>query len=330
MTALVLWMLLHSALAALATGLARRYALRRQLLDQPGERRSHLLPTPRGGGVAIVATVLLGLAWLLLQWPQQQEFLAYFAVGLVLVAGIGWWDDHRPLSPWLRLAIHALAALVLAWAVYRATAAMLPAGLAFVAVMALVNVWNFMDGIDGLSASQAAICSAGLALVIGTGPWAWLAAGLFAAICGFLPFNFPKAKIFLGDVGSGALGYLLAGLLVAAYLSARVPWPLLLLPVCAFLIDAGFTLGMRILRGERWWQPHVEHAYQRWAHKRGAHILVTSAYAVFSLLAVILMLSALRLPPAVMLPVCLSWYGFAAALWARKRRDIQLSRETDR
>ena len=74
----------------------------------------------------------------------------------------------------------------------------------------MVNVWNFMDGIDGLAASQAAIAAAGLALVLGAGPWAWLGAGLFAAIAGFLPFNFPKARVFLGDVGSGALGYLLA------------------------------------------------------------------------------------------------------------------------
>ena len=329
MEATTTWVLLSFLLAAAGTWLARRYALRFQLLDQPGERRSHAVSTPRGGGISIVVCMLLGIAWVGIQQPQLGLLMMCLAVGLLLVAGIGWMDDHRPLSPLLRLAVQALAALVLAVAFHRATASLSTAVIAFVAVMVMVNVWNFMDGIDGLAASQAAIAAAGLALLLDAGVWSWLAAGLFTAIAGFLPFNFPKAQIFLGDVGSGALGYLLAALLVAGHLSVAgsIPWPLLLLPVSAFLVDAGFTLAMRMLNRERWWQPHVQHTYQVWARRLGQHVPVTLAYAVFSLLAVILALAALRWSPAATIWICCAWYGFAILAWARLRRDVKLSKE---
>lgn len=323
------WMLPSFLLAAAGTWLARRYALRFELMDQPGERRSHTVSTPRGGGISIVVCMLLGMAWIALRAPQQAALMACLAVGLSLVAGIGWVDDHRPLPPLLRLAVQAIAALVLAVGFHRATGSLSTAAIAFAAVMVMVNVWNFMDGIDGLAASQAAIAAVGLGLLLGASVWFWLAAGLFSAIAGFLPFNFPKARIFLGDVGSGALGYLLAALLVAAHQSTAgpIPWPLVLLPVSAFLIDAGFTLAMRILNRERWWQPHVQHAYQVWAKRLGRHAPVTLAYAVFSLLAVILMLAALRWSPITTIWISCAWYGFAILAWARLRRDVRLNKE---
>ncbi|HYM86296.1 MAG TPA: lipopolysaccharide biosynthesis protein, partial [Pseudoxanthomonas sp.] len=114
-------MLLSFLLAAVGTWLARRYALRFQLLDQPGERRSHAVATPRGGGISIVACMLLGIAWAGFHQPQHALLLTCLAAGLLLVAGIGWVDDHRPLSPLLRLMVQALAALLLAYAFHRAT-----------------------------------------------------------------------------------------------------------------------------------------------------------------------------------------------------------------
>lgn len=317
------WMLLHLVLAAGGTWLARHYALRRRLLDQPGERRSHSVATPRGGGISIVVVMLLGCAWLLLpllQWPGHGLVLGCFAIGLALVAGIGWVDDHRPLSPWLRLVVQALAAAVFAWAIQRTTGGLMLGWATFTLVMVLVNVWNFMDGIDGLAASQAGIAAGGFAMLL-AGPWGWLAAGLVAAVGGFLPFNFPRARIFLGDVGSGALGYLVAGLLVAALVAGEAAWPLLLLPISAFVVDAGFTLAMRILRRERWWAPHVQHAYQGWARRSGGgHMTVTLSYAGFSLMAVLLMLVATHWPLQYGFWACLAWYGFAIVVWARLRR----------
>lgn len=322
MTALPVWMLLHLVLAATGTWLARRYALNKRLLDQPGERRSHAVATPRGGGIAIVVSVLLGIVWLALKNPADAFLLGCFAIGLLLVAGIGWVDDHRPLPAWPRLLVHALAALLLAWGVHSSTPGLFAPVLAFVLAMALVNVWNFMDGIDGLAGSQAAIVALAMAFLLAGGVWGWIAAGLVAALAGFLPFNFPKARIFLGDVGSGALGFLLAGLLAAAFDSDRVAWPLLLLPVSAFLVDAGFTLGMRILRRERWWAPHVQHTYQKWASRTVSHVGVTLAYAGFSLMAVMLVLVGRNWTDYGSAGICLVWFLGAGILWARMRRDI--------
>src|SRR5690606_16503734 len=194
-------------LSALGTWLARAYALRRQLVDQPGERRSHSVATPRGGGIAIVVVVLLvagGVAASGGGGPASQGLLATFAGGLAMVALAGLVDDHRPLSPWLRLGVHVLAAGWLAIAGWRGRPAAAVA--TFVAIVVLVNVWNFMDGIDGIAATQAVLFAGGLAVAL-DGAWSVLAAALAAAALGFLPYNLPRARIFMGDVGSGAIGF---------------------------------------------------------------------------------------------------------------------------
>lgn len=323
------WIVLPLLVSLAATWLARRYALRKHLLDQPGDRRSHAVATPRGGGISILVCMLLAMGWTAVSSPAHAISMIGLGAGLLLVGGIGWLDDHRPLSPILRLIVQAIAGVLAGGVFYRATGMIQVAGLAFVAVMVLVNVWNFMDGINGLAASQAAIAAAGLGLLIGVSPWSWLAAALFASACGFLPFNFPHARIFLGDVGSGTLGYLLACLLVAASLLDRVPGLLLLLPISAFLIDAGFTLAVRMLARERWWEPHVQHLYQSSARKLGGHTFVTLAYALFSLLAVIMLLAAVRWKQAAMVWGTLAWYLMAILVWARLRKDVSLSREMD-
>jgi UDP-N-acetylmuramyl pentapeptide phosphotransferase/UDP-N-acetylglucosamine-1-phosphate transferase len=286
------WLAWVFALAVAGTWLARSYALRKALLDLPGERRSHATPTPRGGGIAIVAAILPVLAWLAWRDPAYTPALAAIGGGLLLVAGIGWIDDHRSLSPGLRLAVHAIAAALLACALLALGAGAGKAACGFVLALVLVNAWNFMDGIDGLATSQALLAALGYALFAGAGPVAWLGLALAAACAGFLPFNLPRASIFLGDVGSGALGYLVATL--AALALVDTSWqqsPLLLLPVVAFGADTGLTLGRRMLRGERWWQPHVQHAFQCWA-RVGGHARVTAAFFAWTLVEVAFMLVA--------------------------------------
>lgn len=318
------WLLLHFLLAAAGTGLARRYALSRQLLDQPGERRSHAVATPRGGGIAIVLVLLLATVLLAIRMPASRELLLAFGASLGLVAGIGWWDDHRPLSPLGRLLVHLLAALIFALALYRATHHGWQAVLAVAAILALVNVWNFMDGIDGLATSQALIAAIPMAFVL-PGPWAWLAAALFAACCGFLPFNFPRARIFLGDVGSGALGFALAALLACAPgvtpAASSAPWWLLLLPMAAFLVDASFTLASRMLSGERWWKPHVSHLYQRAARRHG-HLAVTLAYAAFSGVTLLLMWKLSNVAPGSSLAGIVACYATAFVVWGTLRKGL--------
>ena len=152
---LAVWLMLHAGVSALATWLALVYARRRNLVDLPGARRSHAVATPRGGGIGITCALLVGCAVLLLSNPgQSPAALACFALGLLLVAGIGWIDDHRPLSPWLRLVVQCLAGALLAWGLHGVEGRWAWALLTAALVPVLVNVWNFMDGIDGLAASQ--------------------------------------------------------------------------------------------------------------------------------------------------------------------------------
>jgi UDP-N-acetylmuramyl pentapeptide phosphotransferase/UDP-N-acetylglucosamine-1-phosphate transferase len=307
------WGFLYFGIGLAGTWLARRYAMQRNLFDHPGARRSHLVATPRGGGLSIVVALLMAAIALAVRDPQQRTLLVAFAVGLTLVAGIGMLDDHHPLSPWLRLVVHASAALLLALAIDHVFADMRLAAIAFVAALVLTNVWNFMDGINGLAATQALLLVAVIAC-IADGAWSLLAIALAAASLGFLPYNFPTARIFLGDVGSGAMGFAIAALGVTALDPIDASSWLLMLPLSAFLLDAGLTLLRRMLRGERWWAPHTQHAYQVLARRAG-HTAVTVAYGFWTLLGWAIMLGLREAPPNFMLSIGIAWYISGAFLW---------------
>ncbi|QDQ74737.1 glycosyltransferase family 4 protein [Pseudoluteimonas lycopersici] len=310
------WCLLHVAIGVAGTWLARRYALRRQLIDQPGDRRSHAVATPRGGGIAIVASALLAFGWLASTHAMPGTEVAMLATGLVLVAGIGWLDDHRPLSPWLRLGVHAVSAFMVGFSIWQQGHSLEAAVLGFGLTVVLINVWNFMDGIDGLATSQALLVAAGWAWLAWPDPWAWVLFAVAAACLGFLPSNLPPARIFLGDVGSGALGYLLAvGLLWLPAGTPRWTW-LAWLPLSAFLVDAALTLLVRILRGERWWAPHLQHAYQRWVARSGRHGPVSLAYALWTACAVATMVLARGAGTGVGAAALGIGYAAAAMIWA--------------
>jgi UDP-N-acetylmuramyl pentapeptide phosphotransferase/UDP-N-acetylglucosamine-1-phosphate transferase len=319
-----IWIAILFLVSLVGTWVARRYAMHRELLDQPGERRSHDVATPRGGGIAIVVSLLLATLWLIAHEPAHAPMLGAFAAGLSLVAGIGWLDDHRPLSPWPRLAVQGIAALLLAWSVHQQGGGLPAAAIAFLAAMILVNVWNFMDGIDGLAVTQALLVALGFGLLAGSGAVSWLSLALVAACLGFLPYNLPKARIFLGDVGSGALGYALATL--GSWLLLRDDGSgasalLLLLPVSAFLIDASLTLAARMIAGQRWWLPHTEHAYQHWVRRIHAHGRVTLAYGAWTFLATVCMLAMGKADPGFIIPMLAAVFVLGAIAWSSLRRD---------
>ncbi|MFC5568876.1 glycosyltransferase family 4 protein [Lysobacter yangpyeongensis] len=320
---MALWLLLYFVIGLAGTWVARRYAIRRELIDHPGERRSHDMPTPRGGGISIVLALLIAACVIGWRDPRHIVLVAAFVAGLLLVSGVGLLDDHRPLSPWLRLGVQALASMLVALAAAGTWGSVPLALLAFVATMALTNIWNFMDGINGLAVSQAALVALGLAFV--SASWGWLALALVAACLGFLPFNFPRARIFLGDVGSGALGFALAVLLVIATAGASFPPVLLLMPLAAFVVDSSLTLARRMLRGERWWMPHAQHAYQRWAAGAGTHTIVTLVYAGWTAIGWLCVWWLTR-APALATVGCASWLALSVAAWA----CVQYLLSTDR
>ena len=312
------WVALHLAVGFAGTWVALRYAQWRDLIDHPGERRSHHVATARGGGAAIVAALLVAATAMVLRDAHQARLVGAFAAGLVLVGGVGLVDDHRPLSAWIRLFAHGVAALLLASVVLDATAAWPLAIVTFVAAMVLTNVWNFMDGINGLAATQAIIVATALGVAAsasnGSDTTALIAAALAAACVGFLPYNFPRARIFLGDVGSGSIGYAVAALGSLTLLQhEKLSW-LLLLPLSGFLVDSGLTMLRRMIRCEAWWTPHSQHAYQVWARRSG-HTRVTLAYAGWTAAGVGLMLAGRGMPAYFMLYIALAWYTTAGLLW---------------
>jgi len=314
------WMalLVLALLSAGLTWLARRYALRRQLLDHPGERRSHHVATPRGGGIAIVVTVLAGTAVGAFLYPAAAPQLAVFAAGLVMVAGIGWWDDHRPLPAVRRLLVHMLASALLAGLAWQATGNALQALLLFLVATALVNLWNFMDGINGIASGYALVGALSLAVVMPM-PFALIAVVVAAGCLGFLPFNFPRARIFMGDVGSGALGYLMAALAGLASVVTDINWLALLIPLSAFIVDAGFTLSSRMLTGQRWMEPHTQHVYQRAVKAGSSHTRVTGVYILVGLVGAAVLVASVPLPPLQQAGVAAAWGALLACLWAVMR-----------
>ena len=278
------WAGVQSALLSLLlVGLVRRMALRQGVLDHPSERSSHAAPTPRGGGLGLMLAAFT--LWALEAIRLGRATLLIALAGAALVATVGWIDDRRGLSVGVRLTTHVLAAIsVGGLAAGGASTALLSIMLlvwwAFWTV-ASINLVNFMDGINGLVASQIAVFASSLALFGGGDAGAPYFAIVVAAACvGFLPWNFPRARIFLGDVGSGGLGFLVPLLALLTMQSANVDIVRAHLPLFPLYGDAVWTIVRRWRNGERITQPHRSHLYQRLANGGMGHTRVTALYAL--------------------------------------------------
>lgn len=272
-----------------------RWALRHQVLDQPNSRSSHRVPTPRGGGVGIVLAVLLNL----FLWAWHRDFsdpvVIAFGLGALLLAAVSWLDDLRGLSALLRLAVQIGTALGVVLALgaspgmagWPMVTGWLTASFLTVWIVTHVNFYNFMDGIDGLAACQSAV--AGLAWMI-AGWWlgevmiAGLGCALLAATLAFLFFNWPPARIFMGDVGAAFLGFF-SGTLPLLSPVPRLADTLVFAALVSapFLVDASMTIVKRLINRENLLQAHRSHQYQRlvatgWSHRR-----VTLIYAGWAL-----------------------------------------------
>lgn len=243
------------------TAVLRRYALNRSIIDIPNARSSHSIPTPRGGGVAIVVAFLLSLVLLAcLQLQSYAQITALFGSG-ILVAVIGFMDDHGHIAARWRLLGHFLAAI---WALLWLDG--LPAlsffgvsielgwlghALAVVYLVWMLNLYNFMDGIDGIASLEAICVCVALTLsywMTGHESMIWAPLLLAMTVIGFLYWNFPPARIFMGDAGSGFLGVILGVLSIqAAWVGSEFffAWVIML---GVFIVDATFTLLRRLIR----------------------------------------------------------------------------------
>jgi Fuc2NAc and GlcNAc transferase len=290
--------LLSAGLSLLLTGLIRRYALTRNLLDVPNSRSSHQVPTPRGGGLAIVVTFFAGLLFLWLIGSLPPQILLALSGAGGLVAWVGFLDDRGHIAPQWRLAAHFLGAawglfwlgqlpplsvfdhlLYLGWTGYL---------LAALYLVWLLNLYNFMDGIDGIAGIEAiTVCLGGGLVAVLSAPagqdW-WIPALLLSAVAGFLFWNFPRARIFMGDSGSGFLGLTLGLLSIqAAQVAPELFWCWLIL-LGVFIVDATTTLFRRMIRGEPFHEAHRSHAYQYASRRFASHRQVSIAVGLINLL----------------------------------------------
>jgi len=287
MTETLRWTAALSALVALVSvGLVRRLALRHGVLDHPTDRSSHRVATPRGGGLGLLLGVLAGCAW---RAPHSVSWTVVLVVlGGAAVAAVGWIDDRRGLSVRARLLVHVVsAAAVGAAATTDASSGVLVVGLFAwwtICTVSSINLVNFMDGINGLVALQIAVFALSLALFPDPTNAASVVQMAVAGACiGFLPWNFPRARIFLGDVGSGALGFFVPALAILAMRGQGVDVIRAGLPLLPLFGDAIWTILRRWRNGERLTTPHRSHLYQRLANDRLGHAAVTIIYTVMAI-----------------------------------------------
>ncbi|MCK5585594.1 glycosyltransferase family 4 protein [Candidatus Bipolaricaulota bacterium] len=274
----------------IGTAWIRRLALRLKMVDIPNARSSHEVPTPRGGGIVFSVLFLLAVTGFLVgSAPHSNIWIALLGGG-ALVSLVGWLDDCRQLPSFVRLALYAVAA---AWATgwigglpaLSLGFADVPLGwagyfISWAIMLAFTNIYNFMDGIDGLAASEGAIVAliAGILLLCSGQPFiGWLFIGLSVALLGFLRWNWQPARIFMGDAGSNLLGFVFAtAALATGRLSSVSIWVWAIL-LGVFVVDGFLTFGRRLAKRLPPYQAHRTHAYQGAVQSGYSHAQVTAA-----------------------------------------------------
>ncbi len=248
--------------------------------DQPNARSSHDTPTLRGGGLAPLAVIFLAV-WFWV-YPSRPTVGGAWLTGLILLGAINLWDDRRGLAVKWRLLAQFVAAVGVVWALGAGQWSVLTIAVLVFVFVAFMNFVNFMDGINGLVVGQVALMALGVALVGGKGDEmvaviSWM---LIGAMLGFLPFNFPKARMFLGDVGSVGLGFSVGvlGLMAGGEIETRAAVGWLGVMPLYFFMEGTIAVLRRQRAGAQWWTPHREHLYQRlvrsgWSHERVSGLL---------------------------------------------------------
>ena len=295
---LIIWVILASFLISfLLTGYMRHYALKKNIIDNPNERSSHTIPTPRGGGVSIVITFLLVLVGLIISNQLQLTTGSILVAAGLGVAILGFLDDHGHINSMLRLAIHFLIAIGAVFSLGGFSDVTLFNGnlhlgwfaniIAVLFLVWLLNLYNFMDGINGIASVEAITTVVSMAIlyyVLNTtlnSDILWL---LAACVFGFLLWNFPKAKIFMGDACSGFLGLTLGILALIALKENLALFCAWIICLGVFVVDATYTLVKRVLSGYKMYDAHRSHSYQILSRRWGSHTPVTLAIAAINLL----------------------------------------------
>lgn len=287
-------------LSYLGVWIIRRYAERRQLLDHPNERSSHSLPTPRGGGLAIVLLVTGTGLWFMREADWSRDLV--YIVCAVVIAFLGWRDDTHSLSPRVRFAVQGLVAVASILGLGYFSSVTIPlfgklqlgavgVVITFLWIIGLTNAYNFMDGIDGIAGGVAFAAGLGWVLLTSNIPYLansfvfWIALAIAASSLGFLVHNWHPAKIFMGDVASTFLGYTFAVLPLMAANKEGDALMLGTLLMWTVIMDAGVTFIRRALRRENVLAAHRTHVYQRLITGGYTHSSVSTMYIILTLVA---------------------------------------------
>lgn len=310
-------------LSYLLVCLIRRYAERRQIIDHPNERSSHVTPTPRGGGLAIVVLVIVTGVWSM-KAAAPNHALIYLACGAV-IAYLGWRDDLHSLSTTVRFAVQGLVAAVSIYGLGYFKAVTIPlvgelqlgavgVVITFLWIIGLTNAYNFMDGIDGIAGGVALAGGLGWMLLATNAhsPFAfWIALAIAASSLGFLGHNWSPAKIFMGDVASTFLGYTFAVLPLLSSDKSGDALMLGTLLMWTFIMDAGVTFIRRALQRENIFAAHRTHLYQRLVIGGYSHAAISTLYISLTLLAGLLCYAwswgQVYAPPLIILGLPLLW-----------------------
>jgi UDP-N-acetylmuramyl pentapeptide phosphotransferase/UDP-N-acetylglucosamine-1-phosphate transferase len=287
-------------LSYLGVWIIRRYAERRQLLDHPNERSSHSMPTPRGGGLAIVLLVTGTGIWFMREADWSRDLV--YIVCAVVIAFLGWRDDTHSLSPRVRFAVQGLVAAASIWGLGYFSSVTIPlfgklqlgvvgVVITFLWIIGLTNAYNFMDGIDGMAGGVAFAAGLGWVLLTSNIPYLansfvfWIALAIAAGSLGFLGHNLHPAKIFMGDVASTFLGYSFAVMPLMAANEEGDALMLGTLLMWTIIMDAGVTFIRRAVNREKLLAGHRDHVYQRLVIGGYTHSQVSIMYTVLTLVA---------------------------------------------
>jgi UDP-N-acetylmuramyl pentapeptide phosphotransferase/UDP-N-acetylglucosamine-1-phosphate transferase len=263
-----LYVVIAFGVSTIYAGKAMRYCINKGIYDEVTDRSSHTNPTPRGGGYSFVIVIsIFSLAWLNIGTPViNVEFLNTLFLSGIFIAYLGWLDDNHSINPLLRLTCHIAAATICAFMLPTLLTGTMPffaeKALIIIAWVWFLNLFNFMDGIDGIAAVEAAALA--LALTIIAPAIKPITLVILGSMVGFLRFNWHPARVFMGDVGSTYLGFILAGLFIynLQFNFINELWVGLIL-TAVFVTDATYTLIIRLLKGKKPWQAHKDHFYQR-------------------------------------------------------------------
>ena len=282
------------------TSLVREYAVKNAVIDMPNERSSHTEPTPRGGGIAISIPIVISIIGVYLFDLISSPLFIGLLISALIITIIGWLDDHKHIMFYWRVIFYSIASIwTISWV---GSLDAISIGLiriplpymwgyivTFLGLVWLTNLYNFMDGTDGLAALQG-ICAGFfggvLMLLEGETGLALICFIIVSSCLGFLYWNWPPAKIFMGDIGSCLLGFIFGALALISDVTGTVSVSIWCMLLSVFICDATFTLIKRIVRREKWYDAHCSHAYQRLVQMGMTHKQLAIAFFFLNTIAI--------------------------------------------